>query len=81
MKSRVTMVLHAINASYLREQRRSLSMTAAGLPGTATPDLVESDWDEAVKEALAKYHCCWCPTYPRPPYARPAAWPWPWPMR
>ena len=71
MKSRVTMVLHAINARYLREQRRPLSITAAGLPGTATPDLVESDWDEAVKEALAKYHLLLVPHLPaatlRPP--------------
>lgn len=56
MNSRVTMVLHATNARYLRERRRSLAVAAASLPGTATTDLLESDWDEAVEETLDKYH-------------------------
>ena len=55
MTSRMAVVLHATNARYLLEQRRTLEKAVADLPGPTTTELVEADWDSAVSEALARY--------------------------
>ncbi len=48
-------VMQAENARYVREARQSLEKIATGLPVSATAELIETDWDEAVQQTLHKY--------------------------
>ena len=48
-------VMQATNARYVRETRQSLEKIAAELPVPATAELIETDWDEAVQQALNKH--------------------------
>ena len=54
--TRVGMVLRATNERYVRETRHNLEQVAAQLPVPATAELIETNWDEAVQQALEKYN-------------------------
>lgn len=56
MTARVGKVMHATNKRYVRQQRHSLEQVATDFPVSATAETVEADWDEAVRQALDKYH-------------------------
>ena len=56
MTSRVGKVMHTTNKRYVRQQRHSLEQVATDFPVSATAETVEAGWDEAVQQALDKYH-------------------------
>ena len=52
MNPMVEEALRDTNARYVRDTRRSLEELAANLSVPATAELIETDWDEAVKQVL-----------------------------
>jgi nucleotide-binding universal stress UspA family protein len=43
------------NARYVQETRQSLAQVAAGLPVSATAELLETTWDTAIEQAIKQY--------------------------
>ena len=56
MTSRVAAIMEATKERYVRQERHALEQLAANYPVPATADTLEGNWDEAVQQALDKYH-------------------------